>query len=230
VDLSGQEILVVDDVKFTRAMLVRMLQGLGCNTVHEAGDGHEALALLKLRHQRIGCVITDLEMPGLDGLGLLQAIRVGTADIPRNLRVVLFTGNSDFERLGAALLLDLDAFLPKPASRQGLEHCLVRLLGKHAPDNAGDLVAAAEIYRAVDLGLQPQAVVSSEGPAAAAGQSERRLPLAELPDGAVLSRDLLFGNGRLLLPAGTRLSARSRQRLAELIPLANLAAEAWLVE
>lgn len=219
-DLSGYEILVVDDVKFTRSTLLRMLQGLGCKAVHEAGDGREALDLLA-RQPGIACVVTDLDMPKLDGLGLLQAIRCGSGEVPRDLPVVLFTGDSDFERLGAALLLDLDAFLPKPVSRQGLGQCLERLLGAH---QAGETaVAAAETYRAV-------ALAPGRPASAAAAQREQRLPLEHLPEDGVLARDLLFSNGRLLLPAGTRLSPRILQRLRELAPMAHLAAEAWVLQ
>lgn len=220
-DLSEHEILVVDDVKFTRSTLVRMLQGLGCKAVHEAGDGREALDLLG-RQPGIACVVTDLDMPQLDGLGLLQAIRCGSGGTPRDLPVVLFTGDSDFERLGAALLLDLDAFLPKPASRQGLGKCLERVFGPRQESEFA--IAAAETYRGVPLGPAP-----APPPPSAAAQREERRPLEQLPEDGVLARDLLFRNGRLLLPAGTRLTPRILQRLRELEPMASITGEAWLL-
>lgn len=215
VDLGGREILVVDDVRFTRLTLVRTLQALGSGTVHEAADGAGALALLQSR-SGIGCVITDIEMPHLDGLGLLQSIRSGAGGIARDLRVVILTGHADFDRLGPALLLAPDAFLPKPISRQALERCLERLL---APAEALRESAALE----GDALRQPDPIL-----AATAARPERRLPLADLPPDSVLSRDLLFSNGRLLLPAGTRLNPGIVQRLAELLPLASITPEAWI--
>ncbi len=218
-DLSGYQVLVVDDVRFTRLTLIRMLQGLGCAATHEAADGLEALDVLK-RHPGIDCMITDLEMPNLDGLALLQAIRNGNAGIRSGLRVMILTGNADFERLGPALLLDIDGFLSKPTSRQELEHCFERVFGKQPPADAA-ATAAGTGGTGADGNTQP--------PAGLPGQPERCIPLAGLPVGAVLSRDLLFSNGRLLLPAGTQLKASVLDRLLELLPLTSVAADAWIL-
>ena len=224
-DLAPYSILVVDDIRFSRATLVRMLQGLGCKAIQEAADGVAALGVLESA-ARIDCVITDLEMPGMDGLSLLQAIRVGRGSIPRDLRVVLLTGYSDFERIGAALRLDLDAFVPKPASRQGLGECLSRLLGRSLGD--AERIADADVYRAVDVTKTAQAPAEAPAPAEAMLRNEHCVPLNRLHLGSVLSRDLLFANGRLLLAAGTRINTRILRRLGELAPLAELPLEAWV--
>ena len=221
-DLGGAEILVVEDVRFTRATLAKMLAGLGAGTVHEAEDGEAALARLGELGPRIACVISDLEMPKLDGLGLLRAIRTGAGAIPHDLPVVMLTGHSEFERLGPALLLDLDAFITKPVSKAAIERCMAGLIG-----GAARHVGPAESYRSIAAaaGLTPGGEAG-----AAASQAERRVALAELPDGAVLARDLLFSNGRLLLPARTRISQRIARRLTEIAAASSLAGEAWIVD
>ncbi len=220
-DLGGQEILVVDDIRFTRLTIVRMLSQLGATAVHEAENGAVALAFLEQRGAAVTCVITDLEMPGLDGIGLLKAIRAGVGSIPRDLKVVVLTGHSELDRLGPALLLDLDAFLSKPASIGALQGCLERVLG--ARKGAGEAsIADPGYYRTIPLALSPAA---EDRPAAC---NERAIDIDALSADAVLSRDLLFGNGRLLLRADTHLNPRLLERLRELAPLANLSGDVWI--
>jgi CheY-like chemotaxis protein len=227
VNLGGREILVVDDVRFTRLTLVKMVASLGGPAVHEAEDGRAALTRLQELWERVDCVISDLEMPNLDGLGLLRAIRVGTGTIPNSLPFVLLTGHSEFERLGPALLLDLDAFLTKPVSKAAIERCLAGLLGDGGASRASPRIAGPETYRALDPAGGIVAAQSPEMPGAA---GERRVALGELSAGAVLARDLMFRNGRLLLPAHTRLSAGIAARLIEIAAVSNLPDEAWIAE
>ncbi len=210
----------MEDVRFTRATLLRMLADIGGAKLHEAEDGRAALARLAELGARVSCVISDLEMPNLDGLGLLRAIRAGEGAIAHDLPFVMLTGHTEFERLGPALLLDLDAFVTKPVSKAAIEQCLAGVLGP----GAARRIAPAETYRAID----PARAAAAPDSEAAAGKAERRVALAELPDGAVLARDLMFRNGRLLLPARTRVSARLARRLTEIAAVSSLADEAWI--
>ena len=222
VSLVGRHIMVVDDVRFTRATLAKALMSLGAAGVSEAEDGAVALALLAQGTQAVDCVITDLAMPRLDGLGLLQAIRVGTEGVSRSLPVIILTGYSELERLGSALLLDADAFLTKPLSRTAIEECLANLF-------PGGVLAARhvgppEAYRKLDLsaGLAPVATPP------ATLSPEKPLPLADVPADAVLARDLMFHNGRLLLPAGSRLSGRVLYLLNQIAAMSDLGGELWI--
>jgi two-component system, chemotaxis family, chemotaxis protein CheY len=215
--------VIVDDVRFTRATLAKMLAGLGGPKVHEAEDGEGALKLLGQLGSAVDCVISDLEMPRLDGLGLLQAIRVGTGAIRRELPLVMVTGHSEFERLGAALLLDVDAFITKPVSKSAIESCLAKVLGDAAAHRP---LAAPHVYRRVD---QSGAAVAAEPPENDGSVAERCIELAEVGDGTQLARDLMFSNGRLLLPAHTRLNARTVQLLHDVATVSTLPREVWIV-
>jgi hypothetical protein len=122
------------------------------------------------------------------------------------------------------MLLDVDAFLAKPTSKAALQRCLEPLLC-HGERRVS--IADPEVYRAVSISApsasaaEPLKDVLQEG--------EEAVPIAALPRDSVLARDLLFGNGRLLLPAHTRLNARMVDRLRELAPLAGLPPQVWIV-
>jgi len=78
-------ILVVDDEEDIREIVSEYLQGLGYE-VMEATDGEEAL--FKCSQQRFDLVITDIRMPKMNGLDLLNALKAGDGERP----VVLMTG------------------------------------------------------------------------------------------------------------------------------------------
>ena len=101
-------ILLVDDSQTTRQMTAALLQSGGFETV-EAADGTEALTVLSVR--TVDLVVSDVQMPLLDGLGLLQRIRERPewADIP----VVLLTSLAAPEEQKRGLELGADAYLLK---------------------------------------------------------------------------------------------------------------------
>ena len=212
---------MVDDVRFTRISLLRMLQRLGYAPVYEAEDG--AAALHVLEREAVDCVISDLDMPGINGLELLKAIRSGTASISRAIPVVLIAGHPELEHLGPAMLLDLDGFLAKPLSQEAVASCLAEVFGEKPRHN----IAAASVYAQVDLSpslAEQSAQVLGEE---AAG---REAPLSAVPENSVLARDLLYANGRLLLRAGTKLSPLILGRLRDMAALTGLAETVWIVE
>ncbi len=64
--------LVAEDHGFQRSMLVSMLRRLGATCVHEAGDGHAALAIMRDPKRPVDIVISDLDMPGMDGMEFIR--------------------------------------------------------------------------------------------------------------------------------------------------------------
>jgi CheY-like chemotaxis protein len=103
-------VLVVDDEPTTRAMLRQVLVREPSCTVVEAVDGRAALAALD--QQPFGLVITDLGMPELTGLELLEAIRShpGLAGLP----VVVMSAERGEDAVRAAIQLGIQGYLAKP--------------------------------------------------------------------------------------------------------------------
>ena len=108
-------ILVVDDDPPLREILRDMLEGERY-TVDVAADGQEALALVY--RERPDLIITDLQMPGLDGLELLRKLRrdLATCQIP----VIFLTVVENLDAEAKALDLGADDYLGKPVERARL--------------------------------------------------------------------------------------------------------------
>src|SRR6185295_772867 len=80
IDFRSLRFLVVDDDRDQRYLLTKTLAGMGTARVVEAVSGHDALALLDRGGNAVDILVTDLQMPGMDGLELLR--RVGERKLP----------------------------------------------------------------------------------------------------------------------------------------------------
>ncbi len=116
-------VLAVDDEKAARLLMVALLKDLDVDTVTASG-GEEALSVLKER--RIDCVVTDLNMPDLDGLELLQEIKKngGAAGPP----VMIVTADHSMETRVKIIQAGADDFLTKPVDKNDLIPRLRRFL------------------------------------------------------------------------------------------------------
>jgi two-component system chemotaxis sensor kinase CheA len=110
---SARRVLVAEDSITSRLLLKHILEGAGCE-VETAVDGLDALS--KLRQGRFDAVVSDVEMPQLDGLGLTAAIRANaaTADLP----VILVTSLQTPAERERGLHAGADAYLTKGAFDQ----------------------------------------------------------------------------------------------------------------
>ena len=99
---NNVKILVVDDDAVIRAILGRYLSAQNYQLVF-AADGEEALRVLE-QNSDIGLVITDMEMPKMNGFDLIQNMRKKQVQIP----VIVLTGYADPENRMAEALLELD--------------------------------------------------------------------------------------------------------------------------
>lgn len=118
--------LVVDDEPSVRRSLVRMLQAQGF-TCFEAGSGREALGVLE-RMGEAPLVISDMRMPGLDGVGLLEAVREHYPDTS----VIMLTGMTETTTAVDCLHMGAADFLLKPISVGELQARVARVLEKRA--------------------------------------------------------------------------------------------------
>jgi CheY-like chemotaxis protein len=101
-------ILIVDDDAELRQMLARMLASLPCRIL-EAGDGLSALTLAAQEHPDL--ILLDLIMPGLDGWGVLKALKAEPATAA--IKVLLVTGSGALD-LAMAQAAGATGLLEKP--------------------------------------------------------------------------------------------------------------------
>ena len=113
-----EKILVVDDEQAIRILLSRALANLGKFQVEVAGNGEEALA--KVEHGQFDLVLTDLKMPKMDGLELINRISTRRPDI----LTVLMTGHGSIDSAIKAMKRGASDYLTKPID---LEEMLLRL-------------------------------------------------------------------------------------------------------
>lgn len=115
-------ILVVDDAATDRRLTGGLLEKCPNWQVEYASNGNEALNLIK--EKEIDLVVTDLQMPEMDGLNLVQAIRVQYANIP----VILITGHGSEDLAVSALERGAASFVPKDQLAQMLVSTVDELL------------------------------------------------------------------------------------------------------
>jgi len=128
---AGTRLLIVDDHPINLAMLKRQLKVLGLEA-DTAASGVEALA--KWRREGHSLVITDLQMPEMDGYMFARAIRAEQDQAERRKpTVVAFTANTHNEALEQCLDAGMDDYLTKPAELATLRAKLARWLGSDAP-------------------------------------------------------------------------------------------------
>ncbi len=107
---SAVQTLVVDDQLTIRSLVRNGLQHIGVTDVREASDGEEALRALITKPAHL--VISDFNMPKLDGLGLLRAIR---AHPPlRQTAFIMLTGRADKDLVDRAAQFGVNNYLVKP--------------------------------------------------------------------------------------------------------------------
>jgi two-component system chemotaxis response regulator CheY len=116
-------ILTVDDSASVRQMVKFTLTDAGY-TVIEAVDGKDALAKLR---EAVSLVITDLNMPNLDGIGLIRGIRANPAR--KGLPIVMLTTESQETRKQEGKAAGATGWIVKPFAAQQLLAVVKRLIG-----------------------------------------------------------------------------------------------------
>jgi len=123
---KNMNILVVDDFPTMRRIVKNLLKELGFEHMDEAEDGN--MALEKLRTNRFDFVVSDWNMPNLDGLSMLQQIRLDPA--LQNLPVLMVTAEAKKENIIAAAQAGANGYVVKPFTAATLEEKLNKIFEK----------------------------------------------------------------------------------------------------
>jgi two-component system chemotaxis response regulator CheY len=120
--------LVVDDSRTIRTILRRILLELGYE-VCEAADGKQALAVIDAEGMAVSLVLTDWNMPEMDGLALLKRLRQNPN--LTSLKIIMVTTETELDRMVSALEAGANEYVMKPFTKDILREKL-ELIGIHA--------------------------------------------------------------------------------------------------
>lgn len=107
---SALKVLVVDDQQTIRSLVRNGLREIGVTDVREASDGEDGLRALLTSPANL--VISDYNMPKLDGLNFLRAVR--SAPQLKNVGFIMLTGRADGDLVQRAVQFGVNNYLVKP--------------------------------------------------------------------------------------------------------------------
>ncbi|MFV2033751.1 MAG: response regulator [Halocynthiibacter sp.] len=119
-------IMVVDDMSTSRGLILQALEAIGVNHVTSASGGQDAIDAIRV--SPVHLVISDFNMPGMDGIQLLERIRQDCAT--QRLGFIIVTGRADQQILIRGQPLGLNNLIEKPFSAIEMKTCIERVGGR----------------------------------------------------------------------------------------------------
>jgi CheY-like chemotaxis protein len=116
-------VMVVDDDFRMRQVLARLLESSGFDGVEEVGDGEEALA--RLLETQVDLIVTDCQMPRMDGIALVTALRASGNKTP----VIMLSGQDDPQLVVRAIRAGVNNYVPKPIHPENFFEKIWQTLG-----------------------------------------------------------------------------------------------------
>ncbi len=126
--IAELKFLVVDDFSTMRRIVRGLLKEMGCNHVEEAEDG--SVALQMLRANKYDFVVSDINMPNMNGFDLLKAVKADAA--LRHIPVLMVTAEARKEDIVLAAQSGAAGYVVKPFTKATLEEKLQKVLQKLA--------------------------------------------------------------------------------------------------
>ena len=131
---TGIKVLVVDDMSTMRRILKNVLRQIGFSDIIEAENGQDALT--KLKSGGFGLVISDWNMPVMQGIELLRAVRAD-ADL-KTLPFLMVTGEAQKENLIEAVQVGVSSYVVKPFTAELLQGKLEKMFANFQSVKTGN--------------------------------------------------------------------------------------------
>lgn len=119
-------VMVVDDMSVSRGLITQALEWMGILKVDFCADGETAFR--RLSASPVHLVISDFNMPGVDGLTLLDGLRRNKST--QRIGFILVTGSTDASVIDRGLRLGMNNYIKKPFSPDALKACIERVVGR----------------------------------------------------------------------------------------------------
>ncbi len=127
-EVSNIVVLVIDDDAMVRDILIEYLRVFGFQKIISARNAQTAINVIQDSKQKIDLIVSDWEMPGGDGLSVLQAVRKNP--VRKDLKFMMVTSQNSMERIkiSRAAKWKVDAYLIKPFRGQAFREKVEEIL------------------------------------------------------------------------------------------------------
>jgi two-component system chemotaxis response regulator CheY len=123
---SDLKFLVVDDFSTMRRIVRGLLKEMGCNNVEEAEDG--AVALQMIKSNRYDFIVSDINMPNMNGFDLLKALKAD--ERLKHIPVLMVTAEARKEDIVLAAQSGAAGYVVKPFTKTTLEEKVTKIMQK----------------------------------------------------------------------------------------------------
>jgi two-component system chemotaxis response regulator CheY len=132
----ASNVLIVDDSSTMRAVVKKAikLSGFDVGEYWEAADGQEALE--KLRSHWVDVVLTDINMPRLDGTELVATMK--RDDFLRSIPVIMVSTEGSEKKVQESLRLGASGYIKKPFHPEDIKRTLAKVMGEKVDENRDD--------------------------------------------------------------------------------------------
>jgi len=127
--LSDVNILLVDDEVFAQRFADRILKSIGIGSVTFADDAESALEILGNSETPFDLVISDIQMPGMDGYEFVRKIRFGAVPDYQAVPILMLTGQDSDKNAQNARIHKISGYIIKPPKAPELETEIKSALG-----------------------------------------------------------------------------------------------------
>lgn len=127
------KVLVVDDFPTMRRIVKNLLKQLGFENIDEAEDGN--MALSKMKSGNYGLVVSDWNMPNMEGIELLRSVRAD--DTLKETPFLMVTAEAEKEKVIEAIKAGVDNYIVKPFTAEILKEKLEKIADKRPSLKAG---------------------------------------------------------------------------------------------
>ena len=120
-------ILLVEDDTRLRTLVARLMRLFGFRDIAQANNGEEALE--HLADRPVDLILTDMNMPGMDGIAMVRQLRKQGDQTP----VIMLTGEDDAKTQARARRVGVNHYVHKPVDADELSQTIQRTLGEDPP-------------------------------------------------------------------------------------------------
>ena len=126
-DFIKKRVLIVDDVKVNRTVLINILSQTGVEII-EANDGKEAIEIFMAESENIDLILMDIMMPNMDGYEAARQIRASGLPKAQTVPIIAVTTRNYKEEAEAAINSGMNYHLEKPVEPKMLLYTIRRFL------------------------------------------------------------------------------------------------------